>query len=101
MLIKAFERVDELKKGSKFPFTKFKLMTADAHDLPFDDDEFDTVVNTFTLEASYNLQQIIDEMKRVCKHEGKILLMCRGASYLSLYNEWLKFLAARDLTVYG
>jgi ubiquinone/menaquinone biosynthesis C-methylase UbiE len=56
MLIKAFERVDELKKEEKFKFNKFKLMTADAHDLPFDDNEFDTVVNTFGLEASYNMQ---------------------------------------------
>ena len=57
MLIKAFERVDDLKKQEKFKFqkNKFKLMTADAHDLPFNDDDFDTVVNTFGLEASYNL----------------------------------------------
>ncbi len=54
MLIKAFERVDELKKSEKFNFLKFKLMTADAHDLPFDDNEFDSLVATFVLEASYN-----------------------------------------------
>lgn len=61
-------------------------MAADAHDLPFDDDEFDTLVATQTLEASYNYVQVLDEMKRVCKDDGQILLMCRGASYLSIYN---------------
>lgn len=40
-------------------------------------------------------------MKRVCKHEGKILVMSRGASYFSIYNQWLQFLAARDLTIFG
>ena len=40
-------------------------------------------------------------MKRVCKHDGKILLLCRGANYLSIYNQALRFLAARDLTMYG
>ncbi|CDW81984.1 protein kinase [Stylonychia lemnae] len=101
MLIKAFERVDEMKKKNMFNFDDFKLMTADAHDLPFDDDQFDTIVNTFGLEASYNLNQVMEEMKRVCKNKGKILLMCRGQSYLSIYNQWLQFIAARDLTIYG
>ena len=27
--------------------------------------------------------------------------MARGASYLSIINEWLKFKAARDLMFYG
>ena len=40
-------------------------------------------------------------MKRVVKHKGQILVISRGSSYISLYNEWLKFKAARDLTLYG
>ena len=101
MLIKAFERVDELKKKEKFKYEDFKLMTADAHDLPFDDDQFDTVVTTFGLESAYNLNLIIEEMKRVCKDKGKILIMARGLSYFSIYNQWLQFIAARDLTLFG
>lgn len=76
-------------------------MTADAQHIPFKDNEFDTVVATFTLEASYDLQTTLSEMKRVCKPHGKLLLISRGSSYISLYNEWLKFKAARDLTLYG
>eukprot|EP00347_Sterkiella_histriomuscorum_P020116 403339043 len=101
MLIKAFEKVDDMKKNNTFGFDEgqFKLMTADAHDLPFNDNEFNTVVSTFFLESTYNLQQAFDEMKRVCKHQGKILIISRGASYIALYNQWLQFLAARDLTM--
>jgi hypothetical protein len=40
-------------------------------------------------------------MVRVCKTGGHILLLERGCSYISLYNEWLKFKAARDLCEYG
>ena len=31
-------------------------MTEDAHNLPFKDNEFDTVVSTFTLESTYDLE---------------------------------------------
>jgi hypothetical protein len=40
-------------------------------------------------------------MVRVCKPGGSILLLERGCSYLSVYNEWLKFKAARDLCEQG
>ena len=69
--------------------------------MPFKENEFDTVVSTFTLESTFDLETVLKEMKRVCKHEGKILIISRGQSYVSLYNEWLKFKAARDLTEYG
>ena len=73
-------------------------MTADALAMPFKDDTFDSIVSTFTLESVYDVERFLNEMKRVCKNHGKILLISRGQSYISLYNEWLKFKAARDLT---
>jgi len=76
-------------------------MAADAHQLPFADDSFDTVVSTFGLESAYDTDLVLREMKRVCKNHGRILVISRGLSYVSLYNEWLKFKAARDLTHYG
>lgn len=55
MLLKAFERVEELEKDPAVKMPPFKLMTADAHRLPFKENEFDCVVSTFTLEAAYDL----------------------------------------------
>jgi ubiquinone/menaquinone biosynthesis C-methylase UbiE len=101
MLLKSFERVDELQKENKLLVNDFKLMAADAHQLPFGDDSFDTVVSTFGLESTYDLDLVLREMKRVCKNHGRILVISRGLSYVSLYNEWLKFKAARDLTHFG
>ena len=40
-------------------------------------------------------------MKRVLKPDGKILMMERGLSWLSLYNSYLKFRAAKDLMTAG
>jgi ubiquinone/menaquinone biosynthesis C-methylase UbiE len=76
-------------------------MASDAHKMPFRDNEFDSVVSTFTLESAYDMDLVLSEMKRVCKNHGRLLLISRGSSYISLYNEWLKFKAARDLTHYG
>ena len=60
MLEKAFQTKEELIKTDSFPFSKnkdyetkgkayFKIMVADAHDLPFKDDQFDTVVDSLSL----------------------------------------------------
>ena len=90
MLHKAFEKIDELKvDGDRFPFSKndnydkkgksyFKLMQADSHELPFEDDQFDTVVDSLTLQSCYDQETVFEEMKRVCKPGGRILVIGRG-----------------------
>ena len=77
---------------------KVKLMQGDCADLHmFEDGEFDCVVDTFTLHSIYDRTQHGREMMRVCKKGGYILLLERGQSYISLYNSWLQFKAAKDL----
>ena len=105
MIMKAFEKVEEIEKSTETPqkiqVRDYKFMTADAHHLPFQENEFDTVVATFTLESTYDPEQVLNEMTRVCKDHGTILIMSRGKSYVSLYSEWLRFKAANDLQTYG
>ena len=92
MLLKAFEKVDELKNRNIFPFEQekvevpFKLAHADCHDLHFEDNQFDTVVDCLTLQSVYDINSAFNEMKRVCKPDGKILIISRGESYVNLYN---------------
>lgn len=66
-------------------------MRSDCLDLSehFEDDSFDCVVETLTLNSVYSRELFANEIKRVCKPGGRILLMERGQSYLSLYNKWL------------
>lgn len=70
---------------------KIKLIRADCHNLEsqFEDGSFDTVVDSLTLNSVYSRETLADEMKRVCRPGGLILLLERGQSYLSLYNKWL------------
>jgi ubiquinone/menaquinone biosynthesis C-methylase UbiE len=56
------------------------LLNSDIHSLPFQDNSFDTVVDTFGLECCYDMERAYTEMKRLCKKDGKILLLERGQS---------------------
>jgi ubiquinone/menaquinone biosynthesis C-methylase UbiE len=56
------------------------LLNLNIHKLPFNDESFDTVVDTFGLECCYDVEKAYSEMKRLCKKGGKILLLERGQS---------------------
>jgi methyltransferase OMS1, mitochondrial len=49
--------------------------------MPFSDNSFDTVVDTFGLECSYDMQRAYQEMKRLAKPGGRILLLERGKGF--------------------
>lgn len=51
------------------------LREGDAHDLPFDDASFDSVVCTYSLCNIPDPQQAVHEMKRVLKRGGKLILV--------------------------
>lgn len=52
-----------------------KLLQADAHELPFDDESFDTVVCTFGLCAIPDHTRAITEMTRVLRPGGRLILV--------------------------
>ena len=49
--------------------------------MPFPDASFDTVVDTFGLECSYDIERAYSTIKRLTKTGGKILLLERGLGY--------------------
>ena len=51
------------------------LKEADAHDLPFTDSSFDTVVSTYAMCSVRDEQQVIAEMKRVLRPGGRLILV--------------------------
>jgi ubiquinone/menaquinone biosynthesis C-methylase UbiE len=57
-----------------------ELRQGDAHALPLSDATFDTVVCTFGLCAIPDIDAALDEMTRVLKPEGKLILVCHVAS---------------------
>lgn len=50
------------------------------HELPFDEDSFDTVVATFTLGNVIDLKPVLDEIRRVLRPRGRFLFMESGRS---------------------
>lgn len=50
------------------------LVNASAESLPFEDHTFDTIVATLVFCTIPNVDEAINELKRVCKPNGKILL---------------------------
>jgi methyltransferase OMS1 len=57
----------------------------------FKDNTFDTVVDTFGLEYYLNPAKALQEMKRVCKENGLLLILASGmpeSKLLAKYNTW-------------
>lgn len=73
MLDRARVRAEELGR-------KVALEYADAHNLPFPDDSFDTVVCTFGLCAIPDHATAVVEMTRVLRPEGRLILVDHVAS---------------------
>ena len=63
----------------------------DVEKMTFKDNVFDTVVDTFGLEYYVNPKKALQEMKRVCKKDGKILILTSGISNYEFLNYLLDF----------
>ncbi|KTG09115.1 hypothetical protein AUR64_15065 [Haloprofundus marisrubri] len=73
MLNRARRRADELGIDAD-------LREADAEALPFEDDSFDTVVSSLSTCTFPDPVAALEEMARVCKPDGRILLLEHGRS---------------------
>ncbi|MCS7232102.1 MAG: methyltransferase domain-containing protein [Elusimicrobiota bacterium] len=56
-------------------FKKVFFTKGDAENLPYPDNFFDVVLSTYSLEHFTSPKKVIDEMIRVCKLNGKIILI--------------------------
>ncbi|WP_232310433.1 class I SAM-dependent methyltransferase [Mesobacillus selenatarsenatis] len=65
------EQAKRKANGLKLPVEFHQGM---AETLPFNDDEFDTVVATLVLCSVSDPQKVFQEMRRICKQGGKIVL---------------------------
>lgn len=77
MMWQARQKVNALSPKEK---SRFACLEADASEMAFPDSCFDTVVDTFGLCSYDDPVQVLREMGRVCKADGKILLLEHGRS---------------------
>lgn len=81
MLQQARRKVHELQHDKDDAKPKFAILQADGNAaLDFPEDSFDTVVDTFGLCSFENPVAALQQMERVCKPNGKILLLEHGRS---------------------
>ena len=71
------EKAREIARGSKVPVD---LRQEDAEALDFPDNSFDTVVSSLSTCSFFNPIAALQEMQRVCKPNGRILLIEHGRS---------------------
>jgi methyltransferase OMS1, mitochondrial len=77
MLLQARQKIQRMSHNDR---ARFACVEADAAKLNFPDDSFDCVVDTFGLCSFDDPVAVLQEMARVCKPEGKILLLEHGRS---------------------
>lgn len=69
------EMLEIAKQRSLDVGREIELRQADAHALPFEDESFDTVLSTYSLCNIPDPQRAVNEMKRVLKPGGKLILV--------------------------
>jgi methyltransferase OMS1 len=78
MLLRATEKVSRMSESER---ERYQLLVADAAKLElYPDNSFDTVVDTFGLCSFDDPVKVLKELQRVCKPDGKILLLEHGRS---------------------
>lgn len=84
------ERAKEKKE--KLGLSNVDLFEMDGENICFDDDSFDHAVLPFVISVVPNLERLMEEIKRVTKNGGKIIIMnhlCAKTSLLSKMEEKL------------
>ena len=92
MLERANEKISKMSISEK---ARHEVKVADASKLPFPDNSYDTIVDTFGLCSFDDPVAVLKELQRVCKPDGKILLLEHGrtksyeglSSYLDKHAE--------------
>lgn len=74
-------------------YKKIKFVAADAHNLPFKDKTFDTIVSSETLEHVVNPRKVFQEIRRCLKDDGEIIIEMDGGNRLfnSVWFFWTNF----------
>jgi ubiquinone/menaquinone biosynthesis C-methylase UbiE len=67
---------------------RLPVIVADAENLPFANESFDTVISTLSTCTFPTPLNAIKEMRRVCKRDGQILLLEHGRSSREWLGRW-------------
>ena len=87
MIELAINKLDELT-ALKRVNTSINLMKMDCEDLHFEDNYFDSVVDTYNLHCYYDYPLVLNNIKRVLKKDGHLLIIASGQSYYRIVYDF-------------
>jgi SAM-dependent methyltransferase len=98
--------IDWVKKCIEYGFinnkeAKRQYLLDDCENMSFEDNTFDCVADVLGLQYYSNPEKVLREMKRVCKENGKILILAKGQSFYSWFNKYLDLVNAKYVCRYG
>jgi methyltransferase OMS1 len=93
--------VEMLRSKAQGKFLPLSIRKMDASSLQFADQSFDTVIDTFGICSFEDPIVALKEIKRVCKPDGKILLLEHGESDWNFMRESLKYGSIDHLEKWG
>lgn len=77
------------EKAQHLGMTQVRFFQADTEHLPFEENRFATVVSSQSLCTTPNPVEALREMARVCKPDGRILLLEHGPSTVGWVDRWI------------
>lgn len=84
----ATDMVERARERLASTTISIEVSNASAEDIPADDDEFDTVVSTWTLCSVPNVYRALAELRRVLKPSGRLIFAEHGASPDPAIERW-------------
>ena len=99
MVEEAKKKLHDKPAPPVFPLSTVHVM--DAHSLEFPAGSFDAVVDTFGLCSFEDPVVVLREMSRVCKEDGRLLLLEHGRGSYGWINDILDSNAARHAHSWG
>lgn len=93
MLAKAIEKIKDNKN--------IKLIEMDAQNMQFDDNTFDTVITSCVFCSVPDPVQGLKEIRRVCKNNGKIIMLEHMRSNKKLVGEFMDIINFIPLNLWG
>jgi len=78
----------KIAQKTKPPWLKINFLLADAENLPFIFDSFDSTVSVFSLCTVDKPIKAVNEIKNVCKLDGQLLFLEHGKSSWKIISSW-------------
>jgi ubiquinone/menaquinone biosynthesis C-methylase UbiE len=105
--IKSIKAIDYSPHALEISISKYQknhkidYQIQDVEKMNFKDNSFDTVVDTFGLEYYVKPHSALLEMQRVCKDQGRILILANGISDNHWHAKYLRFKQPHSLGKFG